>query len=844
MDNEQLLKMYAALKNNPGELVKAASRNRLINFARYMQPDLTLEPFHVVYYTLLDKFAHGEIKKMIVQMPPQHGKEISDNQIVATTKGLKKHGDLIVGDYVFGRDGTPVKVLWVSEKTRSEYVVSFSDGAKIECHGNHEWTVYNRFRQKEETIETKHMASSTIYNGDGKRGSRYKYHVDSNVCVMFDSRNVDLDPYVLGAWLGDGDSSCGIIHIGNNDVEIIGNSTYKFKESKGTTTRKFYSPELNLLLKNNGLIKNKHIPDMYKYNSVEVRKNVIAGLIDTDGYVYHRNGRITISNTNKRIIDDAAFILRSLGQSVVVCEFKPRVSSSGIVGKKIVYQLCFNPTMTFPTKVKRKKITKLSINKKRAIVSIERKEGLGYGNCIQVEGGIYLVGDTFIPTHNSEGSSRKLPAFMLGLNPDTKICIGSYAATIARDFNRDVQRIIDTPKYREIFPKTFLNGSNVVTMANTYLRNSDVIEMVGHKGSLRVVGRGGALTSKTVDVMIMDDVYKDYSEGNSPIVRNAAWKWYTTVVKKRLHNKSQELIVFTRWHEEDLIGKIEKGGEKIIDIKSWDSIKNIPDGAWVRINFEALKTGEPNEIDPREPGAALWESMHSRAKLERERALDPIQFQCLDQGNPGSAEGRLYRNPFRTYVDKSEWGTFVRSGNYTDVADEGDDFTFSACYDVYKSGNEAWNEQKKRFEPILYALITDMVFTQENTEVTAVTVPEMINRCGTQKAWIESNNGGAGFEKLIRKKIKAISEPFYQGANKESRIITNSASVNAQIIMPLGWEERFPKIHEHVTGFLRDFPANEHDDPEDGLTGIYEKELADGDTRPYSQATRGIKRRN
>lgn len=844
MDKEQLLKMYAALKNNPGELVKAASRNRLINFARYMQPDLALEPFHVVYYTLLDKFAHGEIKKMIVQMPPQHGKEISDNQIVATTKGIKKHGDLIVGDYVFGRDGTPVKVLWVSEKTRSEYVVSFSDGAKIECHGNHEWTVYNRFRQKEETIETKHMASSTIYNGDGKRGSRYKYQVNSNVCVMFDSRNVDLDPYVLGAWLGDGDSSCGIIHIGNNDVEIIGNSTYKFKESKGTTTRKFYSPELNLLLKNNGLIKNKHIPDMYKYNSVEVRKNVIAGLIDTDGYVYHRNGRITISNTNKRIIDDAAFILRSLGQSVVVCEFKPRVSSSGIVGKKIVYQLCFNPTMTFPTKVKRKKITKLSINKKRAIVSIERKEGLGYGNCIQVDGGIYLVGDTFIPTHNSEGSSRKLPSFMLGLDPDKKICIGSYAATIARDFNRDVQRIIDTPRYRELFPETYLNGSNVVTMANTYLRNSDVIEMVGRKGSLRVVGRGGSLTSKTVDVSILDDVYKDYAEGNSPIVRNAAWKWYTTVVRTRLHNDSQELIVFTRWHDDDLIGRIEKSGETVIDIKSWDDVKNIPAGAWVRINFEGLKTGEPTEIDPREPGAALWDRRHSRAKLEGQRALDPVQFQCLYQGNPGNAEGKLYRNPFRTYVDKSEWGTYVRSGNYTDVADEGDDFTFSACYDVYKSGNEAWNEQKKRFEPILYALITDMVFTQENTEITAVTVPEMINRCGTQKTWIESNNGGSGFEKVIRKKLKAVTEPFYQGANKESRIITNSAMVNAQIIMPIGWEQRFPKIYEHLTGFLRDFPANAHDDPEDGLTGIYEKELADGDTRPYSQATRGVKRRN
>ena len=231
------------------------------------------------------------------------------------------------------------------------------------------------------------------------------------------------------------------------------------------------------------------------------------------------------------------------------------------------------------------------------------------------------------PQHGkSEGSSRKLPAFMLGLNPDLKICIGSYAATIARDFNRDNQRIIDNPSYRQLFPETYLNGSNVVTMANTYLRNSDVIEIVGHKGSLRVVGRGGSLTSKTVDVSILDDVYKDYSEGNSPIVREAAWKWYTTVVRTRLHNDSQELIVFTRWNDDDLIGRLEKSGEQIIDIKNWDDLNNIPRGAWLRINFEALKTGEPTEIDPRPTGAALWESRHSREKLEAQRALDPVQF--------------------------------------------------------------------------------------------------------------------------------------------------------------------------------------------------------------------------
>ena len=448
------------------------------------------------------------------------------------------------------------------------------------------------------------------------------------------------------------------------------------------------------------------------------------------------------------------------------------------------------------------------------------------------------------PQHGkSEGSSRKLPAFMEGLNPDLKIVIGSYAATIARDFNRDVQRIIDTPRYRELFPGTYLNGSNVVTMANTYLRNSDVIEMVGRKGSLRVVGRGGSLTSKTVDVSILDDVYKDYAEGNSPIVRAAAWKWYTTVVRTRLHNNSQELIVFTRWHDDDLIGRIEKSGETIIDVTCWADLQNIPPGAWVRINFEAIKTGAPTEIDPREPGAALWESRHSKLKLEGQKALDPVQFQCLYQGNPGSAEGRLYQ-PFKTWVEKSDFGTYIRSGAYIDVADEGDDLLFAATYDVYKSDNLFFNEKTKRMEPILFALITDMEMTDENTDVTTVTVPAMINRNGTQKVWVESNNGGAGYEKVIKKKVRAMTDPFYQGGNKESRIVTNSAMVNQSVIMPFGWENRYKAVYDHVTGFLRKFDANTHDDPEDGLTGIYEKEIADGNIQPYSHAHRGVRRRN
>ena len=117
----------------------------------------------------------------------------------------------------------------------------------------------------------------------------------------------------------------------------------------------------------------------------------------------------------------------------------------------------------------------------------------------------------------------------------------------------------------------------------------------------------------------------------------------------------------------------------------------------------------------------------------------------------------------------------------------------------------------------------------------------MMNANGTQKAWVESNNGGSQFEKTIKKKVRAITVPFYQGANKESRIVTNAPFVNQHIIMPFGWKDKFPKAYEHLTGFLRQFSANAHDDDADGLTGIYEKEIADGNTRPYNAASRGVK---
>lgn len=442
----------------------------------------------------------------------------------------------------------------------------------------------------------------------------------------------------------------------------------------------------------------------------------------------------------------------------------------------------------------------------------------------------------------SEGSSRLLPAFLLGLNPDRKIIIGSYNADQAKSFNYDVQKLINSDAYKAVFPDSFLNTARV-RLDNVYKCNSEVSEMVGHSGFLRAVGRSGSLTGKSVDVSILDDVYKDFNEANSNLIREQAWKWYTTVVRTRLHNDSQELIVFTRWHEDDLIGRLEKSGEPIIVVKKWSDLENIPMGAWIHINFPALKVGEPTEFDPRQEGESLWESKHSRTKLLAAKALDPVQFECLYQGDPGSAEGRLY-GEFKTYSDKNEWGTFLRRGCCVDVADKGEDFLCSVCYEIYKSPNSIFNEKTKRFEPILFALITDVLFTQEGTEVTSVSVPMQINTNGCQKVWIESNNGGQLFAQGIAKKVKAQVVPFFSGGNKESRIISNVSGVMQSIIFPLGWETKWERFATHITHFLRNFSANTHDDAEDAITMVYMKEIADNNTKPYAHQRRGVRRGN
>ena len=419
------------------------------------------------------------------------------------------------------------------------------------------------------------------------------------------------------------------------------------------------------------------------------------------------------------------------------------------------------------------------------------------------EGKVRKLLITMPPQHGkSLGASTLLPAYMLGLNPDLRIAIASYSASLASKFNRRVQRILESDEYAELFPETTIKKSG---RSSSYIRTAEEVEIIGHHGSLISVGREGSLTGNRVDCFILDDLYKDAMEANSPVVRENCREWYTSVVRTRMHNASQEIMVFTRWHEQDLIGTI-RNCERVVDLKQWEELGDVDGDTWVALNFEALKVSEPTEIDPRAVGQSLWEQRHSAALLASKRRLDPQKFECLYQGNPSTREGLLYGDGFATYTTLPK--EIVRYANYTDTADMGDDYLCSVCYAVDSDG-------------VIY--VTDVVYSREPMEVTEKLVSQMLNHSDTRVATIESNNGGRGFARVLQRLCPDVRvEWFHQSDNKEARILSNSATVMHSIRMPEGWNRRWNEFYNHIVTYRRMFSSNRWHDAADVLTGIVE----------------------
>ena len=417
---------------------------------------------------------------------------------------------------------------------------------------------------------------------------------------------------------------------------------------------------------------------------------------------------------------------------------------------------------------------------------------------------------TMPPQHGkSVGATTLLPAYVLGLDPDLRVAIASYSGALASKFNRRVQRIVESREYAALFPATTIKQG---AKPPGYIRTVDEVEVIGRRGGLLSVGREGSLTGNRVDCFILDDLYKDALEANSPIVRANCWEWYTSVVRTRMHNASRELIVFTRWHEEDLIGTL-AAREPVVEFTRWAQLDGLSPDTWLHLNFEALKASPPTEVDPRVPGEALWEGQQGRALLEAKRRLDPLQFESMYQGHPSSREGLLYGLNFAEYDQLPH--EIVRRANYTDTADTGDDYLCSLSYAVDADG-------------VVY--ITDAVYSREPMEVTEPLVAGMLLRSDTRQAAVESNNGGRLFALNVRKAVKAKNEKCIiqakpTTANKDTRILLKSGWIKKHCYFLEECEYKkgsdYDRFMKALTSYKKE-GGNKHDDAPDGMTILAE----------------------
>ena len=243
------------------------------------------------------------------------------------------------------------------------------------------------------------------------------------------------------------------------------------------------------------------------------------------------------------------------------------------------------------------------------------------------------------PRHGkSELVSRRLPAYIFGKNPNAEIIACSYSADLASRMNRDVQRIMDDERYQNVFPEVKLFGANVRTVAKgSWLRNSDIFEIVDHRGVYRSSGVGGGITGMGAHYAIIDDPIKNAKEAASKVFRESQWEWYTSTLLTRLEKNGGILITNTRWHEDDICGRLLK--QAAADPEA---------DQWVVLNLPAV-CEEITDDDQRDIGEVLWPNKYPLERLNKIKAANIRVWNALFQQRPSAQEGNIL---------KREWWKF------------------------------------------------------------------------------------------------------------------------------------------------------------------------------------------
>ena len=255
------------------------------------------------------------------------------------------------------------------------------------------------------------------------------------------------------------------------------------------------------------------------------------------------------------------------------------------------------------------------------------------------------------PRHGkSEEASIKFPAWVLGLHPDWPIIEASYSAELAEDFGMKTRDVMGDERYRAVF-ETRLR-------ADTQARGRWLTEQ---GGGYTATGVGGSITGRGFKIGIIDDPLKNREEAESQTIREKVWNWYTSTFYTRQEGYGAIVVICTRWHMDDLVGRLldQQAKAEAAGLKDYDR--------WTVIRFPAIaEEDEPH----RRAGEPLWPEKFTLDNLNTIRnTVGVYDWASLYQQNPILAENAEFRQEwFRYYEEADLRGKALRYTTTVDLA--------------------------------------------------------------------------------------------------------------------------------------------------------------------------------
>lgn len=442
------------------------------------------------------QFYHAPQKDKLIIAGIRSGKCLANDLPLFTPSGWRRFGDLTEGDYVFGMDGLPTRVKTVYP-TRTDidcYRVKFSDDSEIECCGEHLWLTHTyRYRKSirrrgECYVNGKHAGFpqcqpkhfpelvTTTQIKESLYHRQQLNHAIPVVGVQLPRRDLPLDPYLLGVWLGNGSAKGNVVVTMDSEIVeaftqagFIPNKTkkyhYRINSPEDNSRNKFMS-----LLRQIDVFGNKHIPEDYLMSSFEQRLALLQGLMDTDGTI-GKNGACSFDQSKDRLTADVRRLLRSLG---IVFKSGSRIPKCNGKECQLSHRLWFTPNLPVfrvKRKLERQRLDRDVPN--RSYKYIKSVEPIPYipMHCIEVEAqdGMFLAGESLIPTHNSKGIAAGFCHFAF-YNPKSRLANACISADQSLVVFNDVIDFVSRKRFAKFvehvekhpYPKiVFVNGSEL-----------------------------------------------------------------------------------------------------------------------------------------------------------------------------------------------------------------------------------------------------------------------------------------------------------------------------------------------------------------------------------------------